>query len=159
MDSLLYLTQQNIDIFNLSNEFYTDICYHFDSPNGKDVPFQDRIHIYYPNLTLCELGCVTQGVNFTTMESICQCKINDIMSNEFISGNAIVESALGEIADIISSSNLLVLTCYKDVFTIDYIMKGTGGFIVIGIFVIEKEGKRGFADINGKTTFNTLYYY
>lgn len=25
-----------------------------------------------------------------------------------------------------------------------------------GIFVIEKEGKRGFADINGKTTFNTL---
>ena len=137
MDSLLYLTQQNIDIFNLSNEFYTDICYHFDSPNGKDVPFQDRIHIYYPNLTLCELGCVTQGVNFTTMESICQCKINDIMSNEFISGNAIVESALGEIADIISSSNLLVLTCYKDVFTIDYIMKGTGGFIVIGIFVIE----------------------
>ncbi len=137
MDSLLYLTQQEIDIFNLSNEFYTDICYHFDSPNGKDVPFQDRIHIYYPNLTLCELGCVTQGINFTTMESICQCKINDIMSNELISGNVIAENALGEIADIITNSNLLVLTCYKEVFTIDNIVKGTGGFIVIGILVIE----------------------
>ena len=31
-DLILYLTGQNIDIFNLSNVFYTDICFHFDSP-------------------------------------------------------------------------------------------------------------------------------
>ena len=137
IESSMFLTGQNIDIFNLSNEFYTDICYHFDSPNGKDVPFQDRIHYYYPNLTLCDLGCVSQGVNFTTMESICQCKINDIMSNEFVSENALVKETLGEIASLLVSSNLLVLTCYKNVFQLDSIMEGTGGFIIIGIFICD----------------------
>ena len=137
IDSAIYLTQQNIDIFNLSNEFYTDICYHFESPNGKDVPFQDRVHYYYPNLTLCELGCVTQGINFTTMESICQCKINDFMSNDFVSENAFVKETLGEIASLITSSNLLVLTCYKNVFQVEFLLKCTGGFIIIGIFAFE----------------------
>lgn len=136
-ESAIYLTRQNIDIFNLSNEFYTDICYRFESPNGKDVPYQDRIHYYYPNLTLCELGCVSQGVNFTTLESICQCKINDVMNNEFISGNALIKNALGEVVDLISSSNLLVLTCFKGVFTSDTIGKSVGGFIVIGILIFE----------------------
>jgi hypothetical protein len=136
-ESAIYLTRQNIDIFNLSNEFYTDICYRFESPNGKDVPYQDRIHYYYPNLTLCELGCVSQGVNFTTLESICQCKINDVMNNEFISGNALIKNALGEVVDLISSSNLLVLTCFKGVFTSDTIGKSIGGFIVIGILIFE----------------------
>ena len=131
------LTRQNIDIFNLSNEFYTDICYRFESPNGKDVPYQERIHYYYPNLTLCELGCVCQGVNFTTLESICQCKINDVMNNELISGNALIKNAIGEVADLLSSSNLLVLTCFKGVFTSDTITKSVGGFIVMGILIFE----------------------
>ena len=101
------------------------------------MPYQDRIHYYYPNLTLCELGCVSQGVNFTTLESICQCKINDVMNNEFISGNALIKNALGEVVDLISSSNLLVLTCFKGVFTSDTITNSVGGFIMIGILIFE----------------------
>ena len=30
-----YLTKQNIDIFNLSSNFYSDIYYYFDSPIKK----------------------------------------------------------------------------------------------------------------------------
>jgi len=137
IDSALYLTRQNIDIFNLSNEFYTDICYRFESPNGKDVPYKERIHYYYPNLTLCEQGCVAQGINFTTLESICQCKINDIMNNEFISGNALIKNAIGEVADLISSSNLLVLTCFKGAFSSSSFEKAVGGYIMIGILIFE----------------------
>ena len=137
MDSVLYLTQQNIDIFNLSDSFYTDICYHFDSPNGKDVPLQDRIKSYYPNITLCDSGCTSKGVNLTTMESICECKFNDIMNNELIEGNALIQSALGEVTDLLSSSNLLVLKCFEDVFKKEFILKGTGGFIVLSIMLFE----------------------
>ena len=137
IESAKYLIRQNIDIFNLSNEFYTDICYRFESPNGKDVPYQDRIHYYYPNLTLCDMGCVCQGVNFTTFESICQCKINDVMNSKFISENALIKNALGEVADLLSSSNLLVLTCFKGVFTSDTLGKSVGGFIMIGILIFE----------------------
>ena len=95
LDSILYLTQQDINIFNLSDDFYTDICYHFDSPNGKDVPLQDRIKTYYPNITLCDSGCTSKGVNLTSMESICECKFNDLMNNELIEGNALIQNTLG----------------------------------------------------------------
>ena len=54
INSLFYLAEQNIDIFNLSSGFYTDICYHFNSPvEGKDIALKDRIKLYFPNVTLC----------------------------------------------------------------------------------------------------------
>ena len=133
LDSILHLTKQDINVFNLSDAFYNDICYHFDSPNGKDAPLQDRIKAYYPNITLCDSGCTSKGVNLTTLESICVCTFNDIMSNELIEENALIQNTIGEVVDILSSSNLLVLKCYEDVFKIEYIKKGTGGFIVIAI--------------------------
>ena len=77
LNSVLFLAQQDINIFNLSDEFYTDICYNFVSPNGKDVPLNDRIKAFYPNITLCESGCTCKGVDLDTMESICECKFND----------------------------------------------------------------------------------
>jgi hypothetical protein len=137
LDSILYLTQQDINIFNLSDDFYTDICYHFDSPNGKDVPLHDRIKAYYPNITLCDSGCTSKGVNLTSMESICECKFNDLMNNELIEGNALIQNTLEEVTELLSSSNLLVLQCYKDVFKAKYILKGSGGFIILSILLLE----------------------
>jgi len=135
--SALFLTEQNINIFDQSDAFYTDICYHFESPNGKDIPVKERIKIYYPNITLCDAGCTNKGVNLTTMESICECKFNNILSNDLIEGNALIEGSLGQITDIISNSNLDVLKCYKDVFVKEYIIKGIGGFIIILIFLAQ----------------------
>ena len=137
LDSILYLTHQDINIFNLSDDFYTDICYHFDSPNGKDVPLQDRIKKYYPNITLCNIGCTSKGVNLTTMESICECKFNNLMNNELIEGNAFIQNTFGEVTELLNSSNLVVLQCCEDVFKIKYILKGTGGFIILSIIFLE----------------------
>ena len=131
LNSILHLTQQSINVFNLTDEFYTDICYHFDSINGKDVPLKDRVKAYYPNISLCEAGCFSKGVNLTTMESICQCKFNDFMSNELIEGNVFIKNTLGEITEILSSSNIFVLKCYKNVFTKENILDNYGGFIII----------------------------
>ena len=137
LSSLLYLTKQDINIFNLSDAFYTDICYPFDSPNGKDVPLQDRIKTYYPNITLCETGCTSKGVNLTSMESICECKFNILINNELIEGNALVQNTLGEVKELLNSSNLLVLKCFNNVFIKKNIIKGTGGFIILSILLLE----------------------
>ena len=137
LNSALFLTQQDINIFNISDAFYTDICYFFKSPNGKDIPLKERIHIYYPNISLCDTGCNIKGINLTSMESICECKFNYILNNELVEGNALISNAIGDITDILSNSNLDVLKCFKDVFKKQNILKGTGGFIILGIFVIE----------------------
>ena len=137
INSIFYLAGQEINIFNISDDFYTDLCYHFESPNGKDVPLKDRILAFFPNITLCDEGCENTGVNLTSMESICQCKFSDIMSNELIEGNALIKGTVDEVMEMISSSNLLVLKCYKDVFKKEYFIKNTGGFIFLFIILCE----------------------
>ena len=137
LNSALFLAKQNINIFNISDEFYTDICFHFESPNGKDVPLADRIKTYFPNITLCDSHCTCKGVNLTTMESICECKFNDLINSQLIEENALISNALEEIVDLLGSSNLLVLKCYKDVFKKEYIIKGDGGFIILAITILE----------------------
>ena len=50
MNSILFLTEQNIDVFNLSSVFYTDICFHFDSPIDKDIALnvQNFSYLLFP---------------------------------------------------------------------------------------------------------------
>jgi len=133
LSSVLFLTQQDINIFNLSDEFYTDICYSFVSKDGKDVPLSDRIKAFYPNITLCESGCINKGVDLDTLESICECKFNDLMKSGIIADNVLLSNTIGEVFDLIRSSNLLILKCYKGVFKKENIVKSYGGFIIIGI--------------------------
>ena len=137
MDSALFLSQQNINIFNISDEFYTNICFYFESPNGKDVPLKDRILTYYPNITLCDDGCNIKGVNLDSMESICECKFNDIINSEYFEGNAFVENTLGEITELLASSNLMVLKCYENVFSLHNMRNNIGGYIIILILFFQ----------------------
>jgi len=137
INSILYLKGHNIDIFNISDEFYIDICFHYESPNGKDIALKDRVQVFFPNITLCEKGCTNKGVNLTSMESVCDCKINDFINNELLGDNALINSITKEISDFISNSNLDILQCYKDVFRKKYILKNVGIFIIIIITFIE----------------------
>ena len=136
IDSLYHLTNQNVNIFNLSSEFYTDICYHFISPiEGKDIALKDRILLYYPNITLCEDGCQIKGVNLTSFKALCECTLNNIMDNNFLGNNILIQSSLGEIKDMISKTNIEVIKCYKDIFIFKYFINNIGGFIIISLII------------------------
>ena len=49
--ALQLLKEQKIDIFNLNSGFYSDIYFHFNSPNEKDCTLRDRIKTFYPNIS------------------------------------------------------------------------------------------------------------
>ena len=136
LDDILFLTQQNIDIFNKSHDFYTDICFDFESPNGKDITLKDRMLTYYPNITLCDDGCLSNGVNLTSLESICECKFNNLINPDLLE-NEVMGEALGGIVDLISSSNIFVLKCFKEVFIKKNILKNVGGYIIVGITAVK----------------------
>ena len=129
---IIYLMKQGIDVFNISDEFYNDLCYHYESPNGKDVPLKDRVSEIYPNITLCDKGCENKGFDLETMKAKCECIFSNLMNNDLMNnfyGQAIVEAM-----DIISSLNLSVMKCIKDIFDKEQFLKCTGGFIIIGLF-------------------------
>ena len=111
------LTSQGINIFDINDPFYTDICYDFDNPLKKDIPLNDRIKDIYPDAKLCDEGCQYTGINLADMTATCDCKFNDITNNNLIKDNAFLDSAVGEIFDIINSSNILVFKCINNIFS------------------------------------------
>ena len=137
MDSLLFLTGQNIDIFNKSSGFYHDICYHFESPCDKDVALNDRLLIYYPNITLCDSGCTNNGVNLTSMTAICECKFKAMTDEETEDNENIYQIAVNEFYFFLNQINLAIMACYQELFVYKYFIKNTGGIIIICLMIVQ----------------------
>ena len=136
--SLKHLTEQNIDIFNLSCGFYTDICYVYDSPiEGKDLSLKDRISTYYPNISLCENNCQIKGVNLTSYKAICECLFNNIINNKLLENNILSQSQLGQIEKILSKTNILIIKCYKNFLNFKFFISSPGTFIIVVMIIIE----------------------
>ena len=127
---MIFLTDQNIDIFDSSGAFYTDICYEFDSPIDRDITLEDRLETFYPNVSLCDAGCQSKGVNLTTMKAICSCTFSDISTAGLVSD---IEY-LNEVFEIISSSNIQVLKCMKYCFK--KFGSSVGGFLMLFCIII-----------------------
>ena len=133
---IIFCTQQGIDVFNISDEFYNNLCYHFNSPNGRDVPLKERIAMFYPNITLCDQGCENRGVDLETLKAKCVCAFSDLMNNNLITDN-LYGQYVGEIFNLISSLNIAVFQCIKDIFVKEYFVKCYGAFIFMGIFLFQ----------------------
>ena len=104
---ILYLLIKNVDIFDLSSPFYTDICYNFDSPFDIDNSLKDQIMMLFSNITLCEPGCEYKGVNINTMEAIYECKFQNLFNHDFLGGEVLIENQFNEITNIISETNII----------------------------------------------------
>ena len=128
------LTSQGINIFDLNDPFYTDICYDFDNPLKKDIPLNDRINDLFPNAELCDEGCQYKGINLEDMTVTCDCKFNDIANSNIIKDNEILNSAFGEIFDMINNSNILVFKCFKYIFK--HFSRSIGGWISLVLIII-----------------------
>ena len=133
-----YLSQQNIDVFNLSSDFYTDICYYFESPIKKDLSLKDRVKIFFPNITLCENGCTIKGINTSSMKAECDCKINDLFDhNNAITNSAFYRFQVKDIEELISEVNIEILKCSSNLFIRKKASSFIGTFIILSLIIIQ----------------------
>ena len=128
-EMMIKLTKQGINIFNISDKFYTELCYEYESPVKKDIALKDRIQLFYPNVSLCDTGCENVGINLDGMSAKCNCKFNDIANNNLIKDNVLLNNLLDSAFEIINESNLAVLKCYKYIFK--YFNRSYGGYICL----------------------------
>ena len=132
-----FFADQDINVFNISDKFYTDICKHYKSPNNKDIPLKLRLQLFFPNVSLCDKGCLSKGVDLKTMESICHCPFTDISQNTFISNVFEFSETLGEIYSFMSNSNFDILFCIKKIFKYKYFKRCIGGYIIMALFLFQ----------------------
>ena len=128
-----FLTSQGINIFEVNDPFYTDICYDFDNPIKRDIPLNDRIKEIFPEAKLCDEKCQYKGIDLNNMIAKCDCTFNDITKNALINDNEFINNMAGEFFNFINSSNIQVFKCFQYMFK--HFASSVGGWISL-IFII-----------------------
>ena len=128
------LTKQGVNIFDINDPYYKDICYDFDNPKDRDMALNDRIKETYVNVSLCDEGCTNTGIDIKNNVASCNCKFNEVTDNDLIHENAALEYLVGEFFDFVNASNIMVLKCYKYIFK--YFTRSIGAIIILTLFLL-----------------------
>ena len=73
MGKILNLRNSDFDTFNFNDSLYKNLCIGIEL-NGKDVVFEDRYEILYPNgALLCESNCTYNNTDFAEERVNCKC--------------------------------------------------------------------------------------
>ena len=66
-----------VELYNLKDPFYNDICFLFTSDKGTDMTLNDRRNEYYVNISLCEKNCtLIKVININSKpRAVCNCNI------------------------------------------------------------------------------------
>ena len=116
-ESMISLMEQGVNIFNTSDDFFSDLCYDYQLETERDIALQDRLKLFYPNVSLCDLGCKQTSVDLENYTSQCECDFNDISTEKIKIGQieeaeiVLIENLVGDILDFLSSTNLGVGKC------------------------------------------------
>jgi hypothetical protein len=114
----------NIDLFNLENEFFTDICFSY-SYSENDVVLEDRIKDFYQNYSLCDDGCTYNDINLEYMTIACDC---DVKTNLTTTQKVI---NLKTMEDVNKSSIFEIIRCYNLVFSFKNKLNNIGFWIFL----------------------------
>ena len=131
------LLNYGYDLFNPNDSFYQDICTEYTSPNGTDVILSDRRLYYFNNTeTACQEDCEYVGYLEEVQQLKCECNVTqeEIEPEKDYKFNGII--ILSSFYDVIKYSNILVIKCYKLVFSYKGQKNNIGSFILIGFFIL-----------------------
>ena len=126
--SISYYKDIGVDILNINDSFFNDICRPF-SDSKNDLVLEDRIKDIYQNYSLCEEGCTYNEINLENKTISCDCNIkNNISLNESILN-------IKQFSEINIESNFGIIKCYKLVFSLNGKLKNIG-FWIFSIFIL-----------------------
>ena len=129
LSSLSLFNELDIDILNIKDKFFTDICFPF-SDNDNDIVLSDRIIDFYQNYSLCDDGCTYNKVDIKLMMINCNCSVKTNIST--------VEpmAKLEQLGDIEKSLAFEIIKCYNLFFSWKNKMKNYGFWIYLVFAII-----------------------
>ena len=131
-ESITNFKEKGIDIFNLKDKFFTDLCYSYSDSNN-DMTLDDRIKYLYQNYSLCEEGCTYNSIDLNNMNIACNCKIQ---GNDNTSSFNMTTLVFEQPKDTgFFDSNIGVIKCYKLVFSLNNKLNNIG-FIIFAFIIL-----------------------
>ena len=125
----IYERYPEIELYNITDPFYNDICYLFTSDVGTDMTLNDRRNEYYINISLCENNCSLIKIidRDTNPRAVCNCDIK----YELIFDN---KKGLKDNITSYSVQNSKSFICISSTFNYD--LKKNGNFWLFVIILI-----------------------
>ena len=74
VETISFFSDKNVDIFNIKDDFFNDICYPYQS-NNSDMILKDRILNIYQNFSLCDNNCEYDRINISSKIISCNCNV------------------------------------------------------------------------------------
>ena len=118
-----------IDVFNVDDPFFNDICFQFYDNYKNDVILAHRRYYIFQNISLCEKGCNYQGINFHTSILSCSCPTQLPSLSEV--DNLTETQGAGDWKRRLKEGNIECIKCYNLVFSTKYAPKNAGFFIIL----------------------------
>ena len=131
--SISNFQEKGIDIFNLKDKFFTDLCYSYSDSNN-DMTLEDRIKYLYQNYTLCEIGCTYNNIDIINMNIICNCKIQGNENTSSINMKSLFYQQPKDTGFF--DSNIGVIKCYKLVFSLNNKLNNIGFLCFAFLFIL-----------------------
>ena len=126
---ILYYSELGVDIFNINDSFFNDICYPY-SNSISDIILKDRISDIYQNYSLCDNNCIYDFIDIDSNSLTCICEIKTEIN---IYNSPPIFSTF--IKDIFKDSNIGILKCSGLIFSFKYNLYNIGFWMFL-IFVI-----------------------
>ena len=142
------LTEKNINIFNTSSEFYTDNCNQYTNAKKSDVFLEQRKKEYYPDIELCEKGCIFVNYDVNTEKVTCQCDYK-IDTNNYESVTFEKNPLDEKFKKKHIFENLQSMKCLSLIFKPENLKKNPG-FIIMILFVFIFVGAGLFYFLTGR---------
>ena len=122
---ILYYSELGIDIFNLNDSFFNDICYPFSNSNS-DIILKDRISDIYQNYSLCDNNCEYDFIDIESNTVTCNCEIKKEVNTAVSSPtfNTLVKN-------IFKDSNIGILKCHDLIFSLKIKLDNIGFWIFL----------------------------
>ena len=125
MDQVKTFNDKGIDVFNIKDTFFNDICYPYtDGDSNSDMILSDRVSDIFQNYSICGDNCEYDSFDINKTSANCKCKIQTKVKEEVKEGNfeSSIESAFFD-------SNFGVIKCYNIVFGLKGKLKNSGFWI------------------------------
>ena len=72
------IKEEELFKYNLSSEYYNDICNTYTTEKGTDISLSDRRNEFINNnMSLCESNCDFVGNNYKLKEASCECEVKE----------------------------------------------------------------------------------
>ena len=124
-----YFSDMDVDIFNIKDTFFNDICYPF-SKDYSDIILKDRVLDIYQNYSLCDNECEYDKINIENMTVVCSCSVKTEVNTQ------VSEPKFSTmIEDTFENSNFGVIKCYKLVFNLKNKNQNIGFLLFLFFFI------------------------